>query len=201
MRGIYWAKMPQYAQTNALHAHRSLPSWYWTGKTNMQCLRTAITDSLKHGYAHHIQRLMITGNFATLAGIEPAEVNAWYLGIYVDAIEWAQLPNTHGMALYADDGLIATKPYVAGGAYVKRMSNYCQDCHYNVNAKTNAEGSKKPPCPLNSLYWHFMHRHEAKFSSNARIGKLYGSWHRMDEEKRTAYLATAEGYLAQIEEL
>ncbi|MDX2062503.1 MAG: cryptochrome/photolyase family protein [Bacteroidia bacterium] len=196
IRGMYWAHMPRYATTNHLGADRPLPGWYWTGDTKMSCLRRAIADSLHNAYAHHIQRLMVTGNFAALIGADPEEVNAWYLGIYADAIEWVQLPNTHGMSQYADGGKLATKPYVASGAYIDRMSDYCAGCHYRVKQKTGAGA-----CPLNSLYWHFLHRNAATLGGNFRLAQPYSTWRRMGPDQQAAYLATAEAYLAELETL
>jgi deoxyribodipyrimidine photolyase-related protein len=196
MRGIYWAKMPEYAKSNHLQHLNPLPEWYWTGETHMNCLRQAISNSLDSAYAHHIQRLMVTGNFANLAAIHPAEVNAWYLGIYADAIEWVQLPNTHGMSLFADGGLIATKPYVASGAYINRMSDYCKGCRYDVK-KRHGENA----CPLNSLYWHFMVRHEDRFANNPRIGQAYFTWQKMNPDERAATLEQAEKYLERVNTL
>ena len=145
---MYWINMPDYQEQNALDAHRDLPSYFWHGDTKMHCLADAIGQSLDYAYAPHIQRLMVTGNFCLLTDIAPSQVDEWYLGIYVDALEWVELPNTRGMSQFADGGLIATKPYVSSGAYIHKMSNYCESCHYNKNKKTEADA-----CPFNSLYW------------------------------------------------
>ncbi|MEZ5058283.1 MAG: cryptochrome/photolyase family protein [Saprospiraceae bacterium] len=196
MRGIYWAKMPAYAIENFFEHDRKLPSWYWTGKTKMKCLQHAIGQSLNYAYAHHIQRLMVTGNFALLAGVDPNEVDEWYLGIYIDAIEWVEITNTRGMSQYADGGLVGSKPYVASANYMHKMSHYCSNCFYDHKEKV---GDKA--CPLNSLYWHFMNRHQEKLENNPRIGMVYRTWNKMDEETKSNYLQKAEDYLKNIENL
>ncbi len=196
MRGVYWANMPEYGELNHFGHARDLPDFYWNGKTDMACMAHAIGQSLDHAYAHHIQRLMVTGNFAMLAGVDPAAVDDWYLGIYVDAIQWVELPNTRGMSQFADGGLVASKPYSASGSYINRMSDYCSDCAYDVKARSGP-GS----CPFNSLYWHFMHRNRESLSANPRIGMVYRNWDRMDPARRAAVLETAEGYLEDIEQL
>lgn len=163
IRGVYWARMPGYAQENFFAAQAPLPDFFWTGDTDMACLRHAITQSLEWAYAHHIQRLMVTGNYALLAGIDPDAVDAWYLGVYIDALEWVELPNTRGMALCADGGFVASKPYAAGGAYLKRMGDYCKGCRYDPAGK----GDKA--CPLTGLYWDFMRRHPEKLKRFPRL--------------------------------
>jgi deoxyribodipyrimidine photolyase-related protein len=168
MRGMYWALMPDYKTQNHLENHNTLPNFFWTGQTKMNCLKQAITNSLDNGYAHHIQRLMITGNYMLLTQIAPDEVDAWYLGIYIDAIEWVQLPNTRGMSQYADGGKIATKPYVSSGSYINKMSNYCKSCHYNHKEKVTENA-----CPFNSLYWHFLDDKREKLGGNFRMGMMY----------------------------
>ena len=168
VRAVYWLNMPEYANRNALQAGRDLPEYFWSGETRMNCMRHALGQSLELAYAHHIQRLMITGNFCLLAGVEPAQVDAWYLGVYVDAIEWVELPNTRGMSQFADGGWIATKPYCSGGNYINKMSDYCRGCHYDVRAKTGERA-----CPFNSLYWDFMLRHRERLERNPRIGVMY----------------------------
>jgi deoxyribodipyrimidine photolyase-related protein len=180
VRGMYWVNMPTYATQNFLSAQRDLPEFFWHGKTNMQCLHSAITQSLEHAYAHHIQRLMITGNFALLAGIAPSQVDEWYLGVYIDAIEWVELPNTRGMALFADGGWIATKPYAASGNYVNKMSDYCKGCKYNVKEKLGDSA-----CPLNSLYWNFIGENYDKLSSNHRMSFPIRHWDKMTESKKS----------------
>jgi deoxyribodipyrimidine photolyase-related protein len=196
MRGIYWTRMPDYARLNHLEHDRALPGYYWTGETRMACMKQAIGQSLDHAYAHHIQRLMVTGNFALLAGVDPDEVDAWYLGIYIDAIEWVEMPNTRGMSQFADGGIIASKPYVSSGNYIKKMGDHCNGCYYDQKARSGDRA-----CPFNPLYWHFMQRHRERFGSNPRIGMIYRSWDRMDEDKREAILASAEQVLGNIESL
>ena len=196
MRGIYWLKMPEYSTLNYFNNQNKLPDWYWTGETKMNCLKDAISQSLEYSYAHHIQRLMITGNFALLAGVHPDEVDAWYLGIYIDAIDWVELTNTRGMSQFADGGIVGTKPYVSSAAYIHKMSNYCGTCFYDKAKKT---GDKA--CPFNSLYWNFYDQHEGKLSKNPRIGMMYNVWHRMEPTVKTALLEQAEYYLKHINEL
>ncbi|MBY5920287.1 cryptochrome/photolyase family protein [Ferrimonas balearica] len=196
VRGIYWANMPGYETRNHFKATRPLPSWFWTGETRMACLRQAITHSLDYAYAHHIQRLMITGTFALMIGADPDEVDAWYLGIYIDAIEWVELPNTRGMSQFADGGLLASKPYAASGNYVNKMSDHCQSCAYNVAAKTGEDA-----CPLNSLYWHFMARHDRELARNPRIAVVYRGWDNRPEAERQAILARAEWCLENLDAL
>ena len=168
MRGLYWKEMPTYKSMNALENHNPLPDFYWTGKTKMNCLANSIKNSLDNAYAHHIQRLMITGNFALLAQCDPDEVDKWYLGIYADAIEWVQLPNTRGMSQYADGGIVATKPYVSSGSYVNKMSNYCQSCVYNQKKRVGEDA-----CPFNSLYWNFLDDKRELLKSNNRMGMMF----------------------------
>ena len=164
MRGIYWREMPDYKTRNKLENFNTLPDFYWTGKTKMNCLKESITDSLETAYAHHIQRLMITGNFALLIQCHPDEVDAWYLGIYADAIEWVQLPNTRGMSQWADGGIVATKPYVSSGSYIHKMSNYCEECQYDRSKRIGENA-----CPFNSLYWNFLDDKKEHFSKNNRM--------------------------------
>jgi len=196
MRGIYWHSMPQYATQNYLNHHAKLPDWYWNANTKMNCLKHAISQSLDYSYAHHIQRLMVTGNFALLAGVHPDEVDAWYLGIYIDAIEWVEMPNTRGMSQYADGGLVASKPYISSAAYLHKMSSYCEGCYY-LHAKKTGEQA----CPFNSLYWHFLHQHEEKLSNNPRMGMMYKVWQKMDTKQKNGILEQAEYYLNHINSL
>ncbi len=168
MRGIYWKEMPAYAQMNLLDNQQPLPDFYWTGNTKMKCLSTAITNSLDNAYAHHIQRLMITGNFALLAQIHPDAVDQWYLGIYIDAIEWVEITNTRGMSQYADGGIIATKPYVSSASYINKMGNYCKSCRYDRSKRTGENA-----CPFNSLYWNFLDSKKDKLRNNRRMGMMY----------------------------
>lgn len=196
VRGVYKTMMPAYAQMNFFNHKRTLPSWFWTGNTKMKCLQHAIGQSLEKAYAHHIQRLMVTGNFALLAGIDPDEVDRWYLGIYIDAIEWVEMPNTRGMSQFADGGCMGSKPYVSSAAYIDRMSDYCKNCVYDAKKKTGVGA-----CPFNSLYWHFYHRHTALLRSNPRIGMAYVTWSKMAETSKNELLAQAEAYLENIESL
>jgi deoxyribodipyrimidine photolyase-related protein len=186
--------MPEYAFLNFFKHERKLPKFYWTGKTKMNCLKQAIGQSLEYAYAHHIQRLMVTGNFALLAGIHPDEVDLWYLGIYIDAVEWVEITNTRGMSQFADGGLVGTKPYVSSANYIDKMSDYCGGCYYNKSKKTGEKA-----CPFNSLYWHFYARHENKLSKNPRIGMVYRTWEKMKEKE--AILQQAEYYLTHLEDL
>ena len=196
VRGMYWANMPNYAEQNFLGANRNLPDFFWNGNTKMQCLKSAISQSLEHAYAHHIQRLMITGNFALLAGISPDQVDDWYLGIYIDAIEWVELPNTRGMALFADGGWIATKPYAASGNYVNKMSDYCKGCHYNVKEKIG-----ETACPLNSLYWNFIGENYDKFASNHRMSFPIRNWDKMEQAQKIEIRSHAKNLLNNLDNL
>lgn len=193
MRGIYWLKMPGFAKMNFFDHQLQLPKWYWTGKTKMHCLSHSIKQSLNYAYAHHIQRLMITGNFALLAGVHPDEVDAWYLGIYIDAIEWVEITNTRGMSQFADGGIIGTKPYVSSATYINKMSHYCNNCYYKKELKT---GDKA--CPFNSLYWNFYDKHENLLSKNPRIGMMYNVWQRMAPKLKADILEQANFYLKNI---
>jgi len=196
VRGLYWAKMPDYAEENYFGHNTPLPSWFWTGQTKMRCLSHSIGQSLEHAYAHHIQRLMVIGNFALLAGIHPTEVHQWYLGIYIDAFEWVELPNTLGMSQFADGGALATKPYVASAAYIDRMGDYCKGCHYDKK-KRNGERA----CPFNALYWDFFDRHRSKLSNNFRLSMVYRTLDKMNEETLTALRIQANQTLTHIESL
>ncbi|WP_320815796.1 cryptochrome/photolyase family protein [Flavobacterium sp.] len=167
VRGIYWKEMPNYGKKNALENHNKLPDFYWTGKTKMNCMQKSISQSLEEAYAHHIQRLMIIGNFSLLTQMHPDEVDAWYLGVYIDAIEWVEMPNTRGMSQYADGGIIATKPYVSSGNYINKMSNYCGNCKYNVKEKLGEKA-----CPFNSLYWNFLDDKKEYFANNQRMNMM-----------------------------
>jgi len=192
IRGIYWLHLPDYAQSNYFDADRPLPDFYWTGETDMNCLRQTIDSTRRNAYAHHIQRLMITGNFALLAGIAPAQVEEWYLIVYADAFEWVELPNTHGMALHADGGLLGSKPYAASGAYIDRMSDYCTGCAYSPKIKLGEQA-----CPFNVLYWYFLINNEARLSTNPRMAMPYRNLARMTEERRQHIVQQAEAFLAQ----
>jgi len=181
VRGIYWTRMPGYSELNALDAQQDLPAWYWTGATDMACLRDAITQTLAHGYAHHIQRLMVTGLFALLYGVQPRQVHAWYLAVYVDAVEWVELPNTLGMSQYADGGLMASKPYVATGKYIQRMSPYCRGCRYDPAQRTGDTA-----CPFTTLYWDFLMRHAALLAANPRMALQVKNLARLNDTQRQA---------------
>jgi deoxyribodipyrimidine photolyase-related protein len=196
MRGVYWAMMPGLGSANYFTHTAKLPHYYWDGKTRMKCMEKAISQSLRCAYAHHIQRLMITGNFALLMGIDPEAVDAWYLGVYIDAIEWVEMPNTRGMSQFADGGMIATKPYVASANYIKKMSDYCTGCHYNPAVKYGERA-----CPFNSVYWDFHVRHRKKLERNPRIGMVYRTWDRKAESERNRILRQARVYKEKLEEL
>lgn len=194
IRGMHWLEMPGLAAANGLEAHRPLPNFYWTGETQMRCLAECVRATRDHAYAHHIQRLMVLGNFALLAGLEPPQVADWYLVVYADAYEWVELPNVAGMILHADKGRLASKPYAASGAYIDRMSDYCGGCAYDVKQKTGENA-----CPFNALYWHFLARNEKRLSGYHRLAQPYATWRRMAEDKRTEYIASAEAFLATLE--
>jgi deoxyribodipyrimidine photolyase-related protein len=178
IRGLYWKEMPQYKKKNELNNFGRLPAFYWTGKTKMNCLKNSIENSLEHAYAHHIQRLMITGNFALLLQTNPDEVDDWYLGIYADAVEWVQLPNTRGMSQYADGGILATKPYVSSGSYVNKMSNYCKGCSYDKKQRIGENA-----CPFNSLYWNFLDDKREELRGNNRMGMMYNLLGKINPEE------------------
>jgi len=196
MRGVYWTQMPKYKTLNFLEARRHLPRYFWDGDTKMRCVKHAVTQSLEEGYAHHIQRLMVTGNFASLAGIHPDEVDAWYLGIYSDAIEWVQLPNTRGMSQFADGGIVGTKPYTSSAQYINKMSDYCSGCFYNFKEKFGERG-----CPFNSLYWDFLIRNRKKLEKNPRIGMGYRLLDKMAAKDVAKITQRAEEVLEDIENL
>ncbi|MCW5519332.1 cryptochrome/photolyase family protein [Aureitalea sp. L0-47] len=181
MRGIYWKEMPEYTKMNKLENKNPLPEFFWTGNTKMNCLKTSIGQSLENAYAHHIQRLMITGNYALLTQCDPDEVDRWYLGIYIDAIEWVEITNTRGMSQFADGGIVATKPYVSSGNYINKMSNYCGSCHYNVKKKTGEDA-----CPFNSLYWNFLDDKKEYFKNNQRMGMMMNLLNKKDPEELSA---------------
>ncbi len=196
MRGVYWAHMPEYANLNFFQHDRKLPSWFWTGETGMRCLQHAIGQTLDHAYAHHIQRLMVTGNFALLAGIDPDEVDQWYLGVYIDAIEWVEMTNTRGMSQFADGGIVGTKPYVSSANYMHKMGPHCASCKYKRQAKTEDDA-----CPFNSLYWHFHTRNRDLLERNPRIGMVYRTWDKMQPAQQQALLDRGDAVLANLENL
>lgn len=193
IRGIYWLKMPEYEDVNFFNHTLPLPDFYWSGETDMACLRAAITQTKQYAYAHHIQRLMVTGNFAMLAGVDPHALHEWYLSVYADAYEWVELPNTIGMSQFADGGLLASKPYAASGAYINRMSNYCADCRYDVRQRTGADA-----CPFNALYWDFLARHRNKLGSNPRIGQMIRTYDKFSDSERAAIAASAAATITRI---
>ncbi len=193
VRGIYWRHMPAYAEGNALDADAPLPAFYWTGETDMACLRHCIQQTLDYGYAHHIQRLMVTGLFALLLGVEPRQVHEWYLAVYVDAVEWVELPNTLGMSQFADGGLMASKPYCASGKYIKRMSNYCGECRYDPSQRVGEEA-----CPFTTLYWDFLMRHQERLGKNPRMGLQFYNLRKIEEHERRAIRRQAARVREQV---
>jgi deoxyribodipyrimidine photolyase-related protein len=193
VRGIYFLKMPEYREMNVLSATRDLPWFYWSGETDMACLADAIGQTRRHAYAHHIQRLMVTGTFALIAGIDPRQVHEWYLAVYADAFEWVELPNTLGMSQFADGGLLGSKPYAASGAYIDRMSDHCGGCRYDVRKRTG-EGA----CPFNALYWDFVDRNADHLRKNPRMGPIYASWDRMDAATQQEVRAHARAFLDRL---
>ncbi len=194
MRGIYFREGPGYVARNALGHTRALPALFWGGNTRMNCVAQAVEQTQEEAYAHHIQRLMVTGNFALLAGIDPAQVHDWYLAVYADAVEWVEAPNVIGMSQFADGGIIASKPYVSSGNYIAKMSDYCAACAYSVKAKTGPEA-----CPFNLLYWDFLIRHRDCFGRNPRMGPVYRTWDRMAEDRRDTVLRDAASLLARLD--
>jgi len=194
VRGIYFREGPDYTARNALGHDRDLPALYWGGETGMNCLSHAVAQTRDEAYAHHIQRLMVTGNFALLAGVDPAQVHEWYLAVYADAFEWVEAPNTIGMSQFADGGIIASKPYVSSGNYIAKMSDYCGDCAYSVKDKTGPKA-----CPFNLLYWDFLIRHRERFKGNPRMGQMYRTWDRMDDDRKQAVLDGAARVLSALD--
>ncbi|MEN9926041.1 MAG: hypothetical protein RL268_2167 [Pseudomonadota bacterium] len=193
VRGIYWWQMPGYDRVNALEAQRALPGFYWTGETPMNCLRACVEQTRDEAYAHHIQRLMVTGNFALLAGIDPHQLHEWYLSVYADAYEWVELPNTVGMSQFADGGLLASKPYVASGAYIDRMSDYCRGCAYDVKAKAGPKA-----CPFNLLYWDFIARHRDRLARSPRMAQMVRTWDRFAPDKQEQLRRDAGHFLDSL---
>lgn len=196
MRGIYWKHMPEYERLNYFNHQRSLPSYFWTGTTKMNCIHNAVNQSLDYGYAHHIQRLMVTGNFCLLTEIDPDEVDNWYLGIYIDAFQWVEITNTRGMSQYADGGIVGTKPYVSSASYINKMSDYCSNCHYNHKKRTGEQA-----CPFNSLYWRFLNTHKDQLATNPRMSMMYRLWDKMDNSTQNDLTDQANFYLDNIEDL
>ena len=194
MRGIYWREGPDYVTRNFLNHKRKLPGWYWTGDTDMHCLKEAIGQTLETAHAHHIQRLMVTGNFALLIGADPAEVHRWYLEVYVDAYEWVELPNTLGMSQFGDGGLLGSKPYISSGAYIDRMSDYCGQCRYDVKKRVGEDA-----CPYNALYWDFLARHEGKLGDNQRLRMPYATWKKQSAQSRNETRSQAKTFLQSLD--
>ncbi|MBV8680330.1 MAG: cryptochrome/photolyase family protein [Aquitalea sp.] len=196
VRGVYWARMPDYAHSNVFQHHRPLPGWFWHGRTDMRCLAHAIGQSLRDAYAHHIQRLMVIGNFSLLAGLSPQALHEWYLGVYIDAFEWVELPNTLGMSQFADGGLLASKPYVSGHAYLHRMSNYCGSCRYRREARHGQDA-----CPFNALYWDFFRRQRTRLEHNPRLALVYKQLNQMSDSELAALNSSAQHILQGLETL
>jgi deoxyribodipyrimidine photolyase-related protein len=194
VRGIYWLNMPEYASRNVLQHSAPLPQFYWTGRTRMNCMTQCFRNTFQHAYAHHIQRLMVTGNFALLSGVDPHQISEWYLAVYADAYAWVELPNTLGMVMHADGGLMASKPYAASGNYIHKMSDYCKHCSYSVKTRTEPDS-----CPFNSLYWYFMIRHEATFRTHPRMGMIYRQLDKLKD--RPQIISHAQQLLSRIDEL
>jgi len=195
VRGVYWTLMPDYADRNALDATRKLPEFYWTGDTAMRCLREAIRGTARYAYSHHIQRLMVTGNFALLAGVAPREVERWYLAVYADAFEWVEMPNTLGMAIFADGGQMASKPYAASGAYIDKMSDFCSGCAYDVKQKTGRNA-----CPFNYLYWAFLIRQKDRLCGVPRLAMPYRTLAGWPPARQAAILAEADAFLNRVDD-
>jgi deoxyribodipyrimidine photolyase-related protein len=194
VRGIYWKEMPGYAGVNFFGAKRDLPAFYWDADTKMNCMHQSVTETVENAYAHHIQRLMVLGNFALLTGIDPRQVNDWFLSVYADAFEWVELPNVSGMALFADGGFLASKPYASGGGYINKMSNYCKGCSYQVNQKTGPGA-----CPFNYLYWDFLDRNRDKLGKNHRVGMMYKVYDRMSDDKKLAIHEDSAKFLKNLD--
>ena len=180
VRGIYWLHMPDYADLNFFDAKRPLPAFYWGANTAMACISEAVAHTREHAYSHHIQRLMVTGNFALIAGLDVKQVQDWYLSVYSDAYEWVEMPNTLGMALFGDGGLLGSKPYAASGKYIDKMSNYCAGCRYNPQEMTG-----ETACPFNALYWDFFARNRNKLEANQRLPFVYTTWDKFSPDRQT----------------
>jgi deoxyribodipyrimidine photolyase-related protein len=193
IRGIYWHFMPEYGRRNTLNATRKLPDFYWTLETKMFCMAEAIRHTRDHAYSHHIQRLMITGNFALIAGLDVTQVQEWYLAVYADAYEWVEMPNTLGMALFGDGGVVASKPYAASGKYIHRMSNYCAKCSYDPDIMIGENA-----CPFNALYWDFLVRHEDVFRGNQRMPYVFSTWDKFGLEKQKGIRNQAQLHLQKM---
>jgi deoxyribodipyrimidine photolyase-related protein len=193
VRGLYWTYRDEWPEMNALHAEADLPSFYWTGKSEMQCMAQSIGQVLAHGYGHHIQRLMVTGLFALLYGVKPQAIHHWYLGMYVDAFAWVEMPNTLGMSQFADGGRVGSKPYIASGAYIDRMSNYCKGCRYQVK-QLDAPNA----CPFNLLYWQFIERHQDWLKSHPRLAMQVSHWQKKPSEQRAQVIEWAGAFREKV---
>ena len=193
VNGIYWLKMPQYASQNFLQAKNKLPQFYWHGKTKLNCLASCVEQTKKYAYTHHIQRLMVLGNFALLIGVNPQELNEWYLLVYADAWQWVEMPNVSGMVLFADGGYLASKPYIASGSYINKMSNYCQTCRYNTQEKTG-----ETACPFNYLYWNFLLKHQDKLKHNQRLSIAYSQLNKMSDLQQKQIIADSDNFLKNL---
>ena len=193
VRGMYWYYMPDYAELNALGAKRTLPEWFWTAETDMRCMHKALAQTLELGYGHHIQRLMVVGNFALLAGLDVEQVCAWFLAVYIDAFEWVELPNTLGMALHGDGGLMASKPYAASGKYIQRQGDHCRECVYDPK-KVTGEGA----CPYNSLYWRFIDKHQARLKSNPRMALIMRNWETREADTKATIVSWGDDTLQRL---
>ncbi|WGL59812.1 cryptochrome/photolyase family protein [Pigmentibacter sp. JX0631] len=194
VRGIYWLKMPSYVDLNFFNAKNPLPFFFWGGKTKMNCINNVVAQTKEHSYSHHIQRLMITGNFALIAGLDVKEVHKWYLSVYSDAFEWVEMPNTIGMALFADGGIVASKPYAASANYISKMSNFCMNCFYNSKETVGVNS-----CPFNSLYWNFINKNKNKFQENPRMSLIIKSWENFSDDKKKTIILRAEKILNLME--
>ena len=196
MRGIYWERMPEFGEENFFGHSNKLPDWFWNGETKMKCMEHSIKQGLEYAYAHHIQRLMVIGNFSLLAGVHPDELDLWFLGIYIDAFEWVEITNTRGMSQFADGGWIATKPYVSSANYINKMGDYCQNCAYNEKTKIDSDS-----CPFNALYWDFFDRHRNKLSNNFRLGMVYRTYEKMKDSHKEQLRERAQYILQNLESL
>jgi deoxyribodipyrimidine photolyase-related protein len=190
---MYWYYMPDYAELNVLGAKRALPDWFWTAETDMRCMHKALAQTLELGYGHHIQRLMVIGNFALLAGLDVEQVCAWFLAVYIDAFEWVELPNTLGMALHGDGGLMASKPYAASGKYIQRQGDHCRGCVYDPK-KVTGEGA----CPYNSLYWRFIDKHQARLKSNPRMALIMRNWETREADTKATIVSWGDDTLQRL---
>jgi len=194
VRGLYWFQGPKYVDQNVFRHTRPLPDFFWTGNTEMACVRACVEQTREEAYAHHIQRLMVTGNFAMLAGVDPRKVHEWYLAVYADAFEWVEMPNTLGMSQFADGGLLASKPYASSGNYINRMSDYCTKCTYKVRDKSGPNA-----CPFNYLYWDFLTRNRHVLHKNVRLAQAYRTWDRLDDERQRSTLKDAQHFLDELD--